>query len=83
MVAKKGSHRRGPGCKCVGCSNLPQEATCQSDRSKIEEPIESSSDSDSDTDNLDEEVDDVMNEVFGDSDGLCNDPSDEDDSMDT
>ena len=58
---KKTSHC-GPGCKCIGCTNLPLETDGQPDN---DADCEDSSDESSATSDLEGEVDQLMADVFG------------------
>ena len=58
---KKTSHC-GPGCKCIGCTNLPLETDGQPNN---DADCEDSSDESSATSDLEGEVDQLMADVFG------------------
>ncbi len=53
----------GPGCKCIGCKNLPVEAVGPSDEHS--DSAVSSDDSESTASDLEHEVDQLMADVFG------------------
>lgn len=58
---KKAGNVCGPGCKCVGCHNVPVPHQ-NKELSELDDEVEESDDSD---DDLNEEVDEIMCEVFG------------------
>ena len=62
---RKSKHECGPGCKCIGCTNLPAEATGQSASEDTESESVTSSDTSSTTSDLEEQVDQLMADVFG------------------
>jgi len=62
---KKANNHCGPGCKCIGCTNLPQQAleVCPEESSDSETDSNSSENEES----LSLEVRQLMQEIFGDS----------------
>ncbi len=59
---KKSNFQCGPGCKCLGCTNLPIEAVGQSNAESVDSSDDSSTESD-----LDNQVDQLMVDIFGNS----------------
>ena len=66
----------GPGCKCLGCRNLPQASLTPNN--VVDDIDGTDSESDSDYDDLEEEVDDIMDQVFGENYEDDNDAGSED-----
>ena len=57
---KRNNNNCGPGCKCVGCCNMPKGVS--PGQANVEQEDVDTSESE---DDLMEDVDDVMNSVFG------------------
>ena len=62
---KKNNHQCGPGCKCVGCTNVSIDT---SSNTHLTDDSPSESESSSGDDGLEEEVDTLMTDIFGISD---------------
>ena len=63
--AKKNNHQCGPGCNCVGCTNLSIDT---SSNTHLTDDSPSESESSSGDDGLEEEVDTLMTDIFSISD---------------
>ena len=59
---KKGGNHCGPGCKCIRCCNLPENASLDMVNIEVDETRDCDSDSDGD---LDREVGDIMKNILG------------------
>ena len=74
---RRDKHDCGPGCKCQGCTNVPQTS-----QTSHELNLDQESSSESEDEFGDSEVDDIMRDVFGDNRDTDNESAEETEDMD-